>query len=105
MGVDGFRFDLASIFSRGADGTMNVHEASIVSEISLSARLFNVRMVAEAWDVGSYQLGRGFPGIGWLQWNGRFRDEVRAFVRGEPGKVGALMQRLYGSDDLFPDGL
>ena len=40
-----------------------------------------------------------------MQWNGKFRDDVRAFVRGEPGKVGALMQRLYGSDDLFPDGL
>jgi isoamylase len=105
MGVDGFRFDLASIFSRAADGTMNVHEASLVSELSLLARLFNVRLVAEAWDIASYQLGRGFPGIGWLQWNGRFRDDVRAFVRGEPGKVGALMQRLYGSDDLFPDGL
>jgi isoamylase len=105
MGVDGFRFDLASIFSRAADGTMNVHEASLVSELSLLARLFNVRLVAEAWDIGSYQLGRGFPGIGWLQWNGKFRDDVRSFVRGEPGKVGALMQRLYGSDDLFPDGL
>jgi glycogen operon protein len=43
--------------------------------------------------------------MAWLQWNGRFRDDVRAFVRGEPGKVGALMQRLYGSDDLFPDTL
>ena len=72
MGVDGFRFDLASIFSRAADGTMNVHEASLVSEISLLARLYNVRLVAEAWDIASYQLGRGFPGIGWLQWNGSF---------------------------------
>jgi isoamylase len=105
VGVDGFRFDLASIFSRAADGTMNVHEASLVSEISLLARLFNVRLVAEAWDIASYQLGRGFPGLAWMQWNGRFRDDVRSFVRGEPGKVGALMQRLYGSDDLFPDGL
>ena len=105
MGVDGFRFDLASIFSRAADGTMNVHEASLVSELSLFARLSSVRLVAEAWDLSSYQLGRGFPGIGWLQWNGKFRDDVRSFVRGEPGKVGALMQRLYGSDDLFPDGL
>ena len=98
MGVDGFRFDLASIFSRAADGTMNVHEASLVSELSLLARLFNVRLVAEAWDIASYQLGRGFPGIGWLQWNGKFRDDVRSFVRGEPGKVGgpdaaALWQR------------
>lgn len=105
MGVDGFRFDLASIFSRAADGTMGVHEASLVPEIGLLARLLNVRLVAEAWDISSYQLGRGFPGMMWLQWNGRFRDDVRAFVRGEPGKVGALMQRLYGSDDLFPDAL
>ena len=105
MGVDGFRFDLASIFSRAADGTMGMHEASLVSEIGLLARLFNVRLVAEAWDISSYQLGRGFPGMAWLQWNGQFRDDVRSFVRGEPGKVGALMQRLYGSDDLFPDAL
>ena len=61
MGVDGFRFDLASIFSRAADGTMNVHEASLVSELSLLARLYNVRLVAEAWDIASYQLGRGVP--------------------------------------------
>jgi len=105
MGVDGFRFDLASIFSRAADGTMQVHEASLVSELTLLAHVFNVRLTAEAWDIGSFQLGRGFPGIAWLQWNGKFRDDVRSFVRGEPGRVGALMQRLYGSDDLFPDRL
>jgi isoamylase len=105
MGVDGFRFDLASIFSRASDGTIHVHEASLVSELSLLARLFDVRLVAEAWDIAAYQLGRAFPGINWLQWNGKFRDDVRAFVRGEEGKVGALMQRLYGSDDLFPDHL
>jgi glycogen operon protein len=105
MGVDGFRFDLASIFSRAADGTMNVHEASLVAEISLLARIFSVRLVAEAWDIASYQLGREFPGMAWLQWNGKFRDDVRAFVKGDPGKVSALMQRLYGSNDLFPDDL
>ncbi len=104
MGIDGFRFDLASIFSRAADGTMGIHEASLVSEIGLLARLFNIRLVAEAWDISSYQLGRGFPGQAWLQWNGLFRDDIRSFVRGEPGKVSALMTRLYGSDDLFPDG-
>jgi glycogen operon protein len=104
-GVDGFRFDLASIFSRAADGTIGVHEAPLVAEIGLLARLFNVRLVAEAWDISSYQLGRGFPGMAWAQWNGRFRDDVRSFVRGEPGKVGALMTRLYGSNDLFPDEL
>jgi len=105
MHVDGFRFDLASIFSRASDGTMNVHEAAIIAEIGLLARLSNVRLVAEAWDIASYQLGRTFPGMAWMQWNGLYRDDVRSFVRGEPGRVGALMQRLYGSDDLFPDGL
>ena len=103
MGVDGFRFDLASIFSRAADGTMGRQEASLVAEIGYLARQFNVRVVAEAWDISTYQLGRGFPGMAWLQWNGKFRDDVRSFVKGDPGKVGALMQRLYGSDDLFPD--
>jgi len=103
MGADGFRFDLASIFSRASDGTMNVHEASLVSELSFLARQMDLRFVAEAWDLSSNQLGRGFPGMAWLQWNGRFRDDVRSFLRGEPGKVGTLMQRLYGSDDLFPD--
>src|SRR4029078_1293214 len=103
MGVDGFRFDLASIFSRAAGGSMGVHEAWVSAEITLLARLFNVRLVAEAWDLSSYQLGRGFPGMAWLQWNGRFRDDVRSFVKGDAGKLGALMQRLYGSDDLFPD--
>jgi glycogen operon protein len=64
-----------------------------------------VRLVAEAWDIGSYQLGRGFPGQTWLQWNGQFRDDVRSFVRGDRGLVPHLMRRLYGSDDLFPDTL
>lgn len=105
MGVDGFRFDLASIFSRAEDGSMDQQEATLISEISLLAHMGDFRLVAEAWDIASYQLGRGFPGMTWMQWNGKFRDDVRSFVRGEAGKVGALMQRLYGSDDLFPDGL
>jgi isoamylase len=105
MGVDGFRFDLASIFSRAADGTIGIHEASLVAEIGLLARLFNVRLVAEAWDISSYQLGRGFPGMMWLQWNGKFRDDLRSFVKGDSGKVGDVIRRLYGSDDLFPDAL
>jgi len=105
MGIDGFRFDLASIFSRASDRTMNLHESSLVSEISLLARHNNFRLVAEAWDIASYQLGRTFPGLAWYQWNGKFRDDIRSVVRGEAGKVNDLMQRLYGSNDLFPDGL
>jgi glycogen operon protein len=62
-------------------------------------------MIAEAWDIESYLLGRAFPGLNWRQWNGRYRDDLRDFVRGVSGRVGALIQRLYGSDDLFPDDL
>lgn len=105
MHVDGFRFDLASIFSRNNDGSVNYVDPPLIAEISFLANEVDVRLVAEAWDIGSYQLGRGFPGVNWLQWNGKFRDDVRAFVKGDPGYVGALMSRLYGSDDLFPDDL
>ncbi len=103
--VDGFRFDLASIFTRRADGTLDLDDPSTVAEISSLGHYYNVRLIAEAWDIGTYQLGRSFPGTAWMQWNGKYRDDLRAFVRGDRGKVGDLMQRLYGSDDLFPDGL
>jgi isoamylase len=104
MGVDGFRFDLASVFMRNEDGSINTDSPAIAAEISAIAMELDLRLVAEAWDVDAYLLGRSFPGLAWRQWNGQFRDDVRAFVKGDPGMVGALMQRLYGSDDLFPDG-
>jgi isoamylase len=103
MHVDGFRFDLASIFTRNADGTLNLADPPIISVISEDPDLAGVRLIAEAWDAGAYLLGRSFPGTTWQQWNGRFRDDVRGFLRGEPGMVPLLMRRLYGSDDLFPD--
>jgi isoamylase len=103
MHVDGFRFDLASIFTRNDDGSINLSDPPIIFEISADPLFADIRLIAEVWDVSSYQLGRSFPGITWLQWNGRYRDDLRAFVRGDAGKVNALMSRLYGSDDLFPD--
>lgn len=103
MGVDGFRFDLASVFTRRSDGGRNLEHPSLIADISLLASRLGVRLIAEAWDIDTYLLGRAFPGINWRQWNGKFRDDLRDFVRGVPGRVGALMQRLYGSDDLFPD--
>jgi len=60
-------------------------------------------LIAEPWDTAAYQLGRGFPGSTWLQWNGRFRDDIRRFVKSDDGMVPDLMRRIYGSDDLFPD--
>ncbi|MDH4082219.1 MAG: isoamylase [Nitrospira sp.] len=105
MHVDGFRFDLASLFTRNTDGSINLDDPPIIAEISGLAELKKIRLVAEAWDLASYQLGRSFPGLNWLQWNGKFRDDVRSFMRGDRGAVPSLMTRLYGSDDFFPDQL
>jgi glycogen operon protein len=103
MHTDGFRFDLASVFSRSADGSLNWGHAPIFAEIAGDPELGQLRLIAEPWDTDASQLGRGFPGITWLQWNGRFRDDVRRFVKGDPGMVTEVMRRIYGSDDLFPD--
>jgi len=105
MHVDGFRFDLASIFTRRTDGTIDLDDPPIISAIDADPDFRNLRLIAEAWDLQSYQLGRHFPAIEWYQWNDRFRDEVRAFVRGDRGTVGNLMTRIYGSADQFPDDL
>ena len=103
MHVDGFRFDLASIFTRDNEGRINLNDPPIISEITADPDFAGIRLIAEAWDLASYQLGRSFPGVTWLQWNGRFRDDVRAFLRRDEGTVSAIMTRLYGSDDIFPD--
>ena len=106
MGVDGFRFDLASVFGRRADGSLCLDDAPVIGDISTHDELSHLRLIAEPWDAtGANALGRAFPGVTWQQWNGWFRDDVRRFVRGDPGMVPALMRRLYGSDDLFPDDL
>lgn len=103
MGVDGFRFDLASVFARDLHGNVDSGMPAVIHEIGAVAAQYNVHLIAEAWDIGAYLLGRGFPGLTWRQWNGQFRDDLRSFVKGDAGKVGALMARLYGSSDLFPD--
>jgi isoamylase len=103
MHIDGFRFDLASVFSRNADGSLNWGDAPIFSEIAADPELGPLALIAEPWDAGGYQLGRGFPGSTWLQWNACYRDDVRRFVKGDAGMVPDLMRRIYGSDDLFPD--
>jgi glycogen operon protein len=105
MHVDGFRFDLASIFTRSEHGTVNLEDPPVIAELSSAPELEKIRLIAEAWDPASYQLGKSFPGITWLQWNGQFRDDVRAFVKGDSGMVPRLMSRIYGSCDLFPDDL
>lgn len=106
MGVDGFRFDLASIFARADDGTLTFRDTPIISEIASDPDLVDTRLIAEPWqgEAGSgYMIGRAFPGKTWSQWNDQFRDTIRGFIRGEPNLVPTLMTRLYGSTDLFPD--
>jgi isoamylase len=105
MHVDGFRFDLASIFTRNDDGSINIDDPPVIADISHDPDFADIRLIAEPWDLGTYQLGRQFPGLTWAQWNGKFRDDIRAFVKGDNGTVAPLMSRLYGSDDLFPDTL
>ena len=108
MGVDGFRFDLASVFMRDDVGNLNYQDPAIISAISADATLAGLRLIAEPWQGelgGGYVLGRAFPGLTWQQWNGKFRDDIRRFVNGDNGLVSALMTRLHGSTDLFPDDL
>ena len=96
-GVDGFRFDLAPIMARGPGFAP---DAPIFAEIAADPLLADRVMIAEPWDVGwgGYQLGR-FPS-GWLEWNDRFRDEVRRFWRGD-ATPGVLATRVAGSSDVF----
>ncbi|MEZ6120044.1 MAG: isoamylase [Pirellulaceae bacterium] len=104
MHVDGFRFDLASIFTRNDDGSINLDNPPIISDIGTEAELSDNRIIAEPWDAGGeFQLGRKFPGQRAMQWNSRYRDTLQRFVRGDSGMIPELMTRLYGSDDLFPD--
>jgi glycogen operon protein len=92
------------VFTRTDNGSISADEPPILTEISSDRDFASGRLIAEPWDLGTYQLGRPFPGNTWAQWNGRFRDDVRAFVKGDGGRVGDLMSRMYGSADLFPDG-
>jgi isoamylase len=103
MHVDGFRFDLASLFTRRSDGSINLDDPPIVESIQADPELSGARLIAEAWDSSSYQLGRTFPGRSWLQWNGRFRDDMRRFMNCNERNSEEAVLRLYGSDDLFPD--
>ncbi len=100
MHVDAFRFDLASILARGMDGRSD-HFAPVIWNIEFSDILSRCGLIAEAWDAGGlYQVG-GFPGLRWAEWNGRYRDVVRQFVRGDKGLVGEVATRLCGSSDLY----
>jgi isoamylase len=103
LGVDGFRFDLASVAARDANGTP-MTSPPLPWAIESSRILSQVPLIAEAWDAaGLYQVG-AFPGIAWAEWNGRYRDAVRRFVRGDPGLAGEVATRIAGSSDLYGNG-
>jgi len=100
MHVDGFRFDLASILGRDAHGHLQANPP-LLERIAEDPVLRDVKLIAEAWDAGgAYQVG-SFGGQCWSEWNGRFRDDVRRFWRGDAGMTGALASRLCGSADIY----
>jgi glycogen operon protein len=100
MHVDGFRFDLASILSRDDAGEPMPHPP-VVWDIESEPALAGTKLIAEAWDAaGLYQVG-SFMGDAWKEWNGRFRDDVRSFFRGEDGVVTNFADRVLGSHKVY----
>jgi glycogen operon protein len=100
MHVDGFRFDLASILSRDEDGRP-LPNPPVLWDIESDPVLAGTKLIAEAWDAaGLYQVGT-FVGETWQEWNGRFRDDIRRFLKGDNGSVSGLAKRIMGSPDIF----
>jgi len=100
MHVDGFRFDLAAVLTRDEHGRP-VHDAPILWDIDSDPVLAGRKLIAEAWDADGLYLVGSFGGDRWKEWNGRFRDDVRRFLRSDPGTVLNLRQRLVGSPDIY----
>ncbi len=100
MHVDGFRFDLAAILARDESGRV-LENPPALWDFESDPVLADTKLIAEAWDAaGLYQLG-SFVGDSWKEWNGRFRDDVRGFMKGDRGTVRMLLQRTAGSPDIF----
>ncbi len=98
--IDGFRFDLASILSRDRQGNL-IPNPPVVEAIAEDPLLADTKIIAEAWDAaGAYQVGT-FANLRWSEWNGRYRDDLRRFWRGDHHMVGAVATRIAGSSDLY----
>ncbi len=98
--VDGFRFDLASILSRDRYGNL-MADPPMVEMIAEDPMLSDTKIIAEAWDAaGAYQVG-SFGDLRWAEWNGRYRDDIRRYWRGDGGMSAALATRISGSSDLY----
>jgi glycogen operon protein len=99
MHVDGFRFDLAAVLGREAGNFQRT--GALFDAIAQDPVLHRVKLIAEPWDIGAYEVGN-FP-VDWSEWNGRFRDTARRFVKGDAGQLADLGWRLSGSEDLYGD--
>jgi glycogen operon protein len=100
MHVDGFRFDLASILGRDGTGKL-LANAPVLERIAEDPILRDVKIIAEAWDeAGAYEVG-SFSERRWAEWNGRYRDDVRRFWRGDDGMLGLFASRICGSADIY----
>jgi len=100
MHVDGFRFDLASILTRDEEGNP-LADPPVLWDIETDPALAGVKLIAEAWDAaGLYQVG-SFIGDRWQEWNGRFRDDIRSFIKGDRSSVSGFASRLLGSPDIY----
>lgn len=99
--VDGFRFDLASILGRNEDGSP-MAKPPLLQSLAFDPILGNVKLIAEAWDAGGlYQVGN-FPSWNrWAEWNGRYRDDIRRYLKGDEGMAYAAAMRIAGSEDLY----
>ena len=98
--IDGFRFDLASILSRGQNGEL-LPNPPLVEVIAEDPMLADTKIIAEAWDAaGAFQVG-SFADRRWAEWNGHYRDDIRRYWRGEPGRTGPMATRISGSSDLY----
>ena len=99
--VDGFRFDLASILGRNEDG-VPMNQPPLLRNLAFDSILGGVKLIAEAWDAGGlYQVG-SFPAWKrWAEWNGRYRDDMRCFLKGDPNMARIAAQRMIGSPDLY----
>jgi isoamylase len=102
MHVDGFRFDLATALARGAHAFDPL--GAFLAAVRQDPVISRVKLIAEPWDLGEggYQVG-GFP-PGWAEWNGKYRDAVRSYWKGDGGQMGELASRLSGSSDLYERG-
>jgi isoamylase len=100
MHVDGFRFDLASVLGRGRSGNL-LSNPPLLERIAEDPILRDVKIIAEAWDAaGAYEVG-SFSERRWAEWNGRYRDDVRRFWRGDDGMLGLFASRICGSADIY----